>query len=131
MADQEGARGNPTPTVGTDEPANDSYRSHSPDNDGLCAVGHVTSGQWGEDHSGEPNSGPGPHVLGVTAPCRFCGEAHSWVDCPTPHTLCFEGPSDYWVPRWHPFRGLYCGVPLYVFNEDSEAISFAFGGTKP
>jgi hypothetical protein len=63
-------------------------------------------------------------------PCRFCHEVHSWVDCPTPHALCYE-PLDCHVPRWHPHRGLFCGVPLVIFNEEGEAISFTFGGTKP
>jgi hypothetical protein len=102
LADQDGARGDNTPTIGTDEPANDPHRTHSPDHEGIHAVGLVTSGQWREDCGRKPDSGSGSNLLGIVTPCRFCHEAHSWVDCPTPHTLCYE-PSDCQVPCWHPF----------------------------
>jgi hypothetical protein len=44
LADQAGAGGNNTPAVGTDEPADDSHRTYSPDHDGIHAVG-LTAGE--------------------------------------------------------------------------------------
>jgi hypothetical protein len=41
MADQEGARGDITPTVGTDQPADDTHRSHSSDDDSVCSMGLI------------------------------------------------------------------------------------------
>jgi hypothetical protein len=41
VADQEGTRGDPTPTVGTDEPTNDTHRSHSSDDDSVCSMGLI------------------------------------------------------------------------------------------
>jgi hypothetical protein len=130
LANQDGARGDNTPAVGTDKSTNDSHRAHSANHDGICAVGLVSSGQWGENHGREPDSGSGPDLLRGIAPCRSCHKVHSWVDCPMPHTFCCE-PSDCRVPQWHPSWGLFCGVPLILFNEEGEAVSFTFGGTKP
>jgi hypothetical protein len=130
MADQEGAGGDLAPTVGTDKPTNDTHRAHSPNNDGVRAMGLIASGRWGEDCSREPDGGPGSNLFGVMTPCRFCHEAHSWVDCPMPHALCYK-PSDCQVPHWHPYRGLFCGAPLVIFNEEGEAVCFTFGGTNP
>jgi hypothetical protein len=44
VADQEGARGDLAPTVGTDKPTNDTHRAHSPDDDSICAMGLIVSG---------------------------------------------------------------------------------------
>jgi hypothetical protein len=129
MADQEGTGGDLAPTVGTDEPTNDTHRAPSSDNDSVCSMGLILGGQWREDSSQEPDGRSGPDLLGVTPPCRFCHEAHSWVDCPAPHALCYE-PQLCQVPHWHPNRGLFCGVPLIIFNEEGEAISFTLGGTR-
>jgi hypothetical protein len=41
MASQDGAGGDHTPTVGTDEPTNDTHRSHSPDDDSICSMGLI------------------------------------------------------------------------------------------
>jgi hypothetical protein len=101
LANQEGAGGDTTTAVGTDKPIDDSHRAHSADHDGICVMGLIAGRQQGEDHGREPDGGSGPNLLGVTVPCRFCHEAHSWVDCPTPHTFCCE-PLDCRVPCWHP-----------------------------
>jgi hypothetical protein len=60
LANQAGARGNNTPTIGTNKSTNDSHRAHSPDYDSVHAVGLKSSGQQGEDHSQEPDGGSGP-----------------------------------------------------------------------
>jgi hypothetical protein len=44
MANQEGARGDLAPTVGTDKPTNDTHRAYSPDDDGICVMELITSG---------------------------------------------------------------------------------------
>jgi hypothetical protein len=44
VADQERAGGALAPTVGTDEPTNDTHRPHSPDDDGIRAMGLISSG---------------------------------------------------------------------------------------
>jgi hypothetical protein len=43
LANQDGAGGDNTPTVGTDELADDSHRTYSPNHDGICAVGLISS----------------------------------------------------------------------------------------
>jgi hypothetical protein len=129
VADQEGAGGDLAPTVGTDEPADDTHRSHSSDDDSVCSMGLILGGRWREDSGRKPDSGSGSNLLRVTSPCRFCHEAHSWVDCPTPHALCYK-PQLCQVPHWHPNRGLFCGAPLIIFNKEGEPISFTLGGTR-
>jgi hypothetical protein len=130
VANQEGAGGDITPAVGTDESTNDAHRSHSSDDDSVCSMGLILGQQRREDISRKPDCRPGPDVLGVTTtPCKYCQEAHSWVDCPTPHILCYE-PQLCKVPCWHPYRGLFCGAPLIVFNEEGEPVSFTLGGTR-
>jgi hypothetical protein len=101
LANQDGARGDNAPTVGTNESADDSHRTYSPDHDGIHAMGLISGRRWRENCGRELDSGSGPHLLGVVTPCRFCCKAHLWVDCPTPHTLCYE-PLDCQVPHWHP-----------------------------
>jgi hypothetical protein len=129
MANKAGARGDNTPTASTDEPANDAHRSHSSDDDSICSMGLILGRQCREDISGKPDCRPGPNILRVISPCKFCHEVHSWVDCPTPHTLCYE-PQQCRMPRWHPNRGLFCGAPLIIFNEEGEPVSFTLGGTR-
>jgi hypothetical protein len=41
LANQEGARGDTTTTVGTDELTDDSHRAHSADHDSVCAMGLI------------------------------------------------------------------------------------------
>jgi hypothetical protein len=129
VANQEGTGGNIAPAVGTDQPADDTHRSHSSDDDSVCSMGFILGRRWRENISRKPDSRPGPDVLRVMMPCKFCREAHSWVDCPTPHAFCRE-PQLCRVPRWHPYWGLFCGAPLIIFNEEGEPVSFTVGGTR-